>query len=108
MQQELVDRCKKVGCRVSEFIKAAIDFAVHDHVEFDFGNEDEDAVEPQESKAKDSARLPCLELAGKCSSQESHSKGKASVGLIVRSTDEQFPLIFGSDFVVKWNHFPHF
>ena len=67
MHEELIDRCNKVGCRVSDFLKAAIDFALHDHVEFDFGN-DED--ESEESKAEDSTCVYYLEQKGKSNKQE--------------------------------------
>jgi hypothetical protein len=42
LHQELVDRCNKVGCRVSDFVKASIELALHDYVKFDFGGEDEE------------------------------------------------------------------
>ena len=45
MHQELLDRCNKVGCRVNDFVKAAIDFALHNSTEFDFGNEEDEEQE---------------------------------------------------------------
>lgn len=71
MHEELVDRCNKVGCRVSDFLKAAIEFALYDHVEFDFGNEDEDLDESQKSKNGDPPRVHYIEPKEKCSWQES-------------------------------------
>ena len=46
MHQELIDRCNKVGCRVSDFIKASVEFSLYGTVEFDFGRSwDEDESE---------------------------------------------------------------
>lgn len=42
MHQELIDRCNKVGCRVSDFVKASVEFTLHGSVQFDFGDEEEE------------------------------------------------------------------
>lgn len=39
--QELLERCNKVGCRVNDFVKASIEFALKGTTEFDFGDEDD-------------------------------------------------------------------
>ena len=52
MHQELIDRYNKVGCRVSDFVKASIEFSLYGSVEFDFGRSwdgNEDGDEPEES-----------------------------------------------------------
>jgi hypothetical protein len=51
LHEELVDRCNKIGCRINDFVKASIEFTLHDHVEFDFGNDDGNKEEQPEQKA---------------------------------------------------------
>ena len=43
--QKLLDRCNKEGCRVNDFVKAAIDFVLHNSTEFDFGDEEDKGPE---------------------------------------------------------------
>ena len=62
MHQELLDRCNKVGCRVSDFIKASIEFSLYSTVEFDFGrswDEDDHEDEPEESSKQDKSLRLC-------------------------------------------------
>jgi hypothetical protein len=56
MHQELMDRCNKVGCRISDFIKASIEFSLYGTVEFDFGrswDEDDHEDRPEECSKQD-------------------------------------------------------
>lgn len=39
LHEELRERCNLIGESINDFIKAAIEFALHDSVDFDFGNE---------------------------------------------------------------------
>ena len=39
MHDDLMDRCNKVGCRMSDFVKASIEFCLYGYAEFDFGDE---------------------------------------------------------------------
>lgn len=39
LHEELRDRCNLVGESINDFVKAAIEFALHNSVDFDFGDE---------------------------------------------------------------------
>jgi len=45
LHEELRERCNLVGESINDFVKAAIEFALHDSVDFDFGNELMDEIE---------------------------------------------------------------
>ena len=53
MHQELIDRCNQVGCRVSDFVKASIEFSLYGSVEFDFGRNCDDD-EPEQKPTHES------------------------------------------------------
>lgn len=55
MHEELIDRCNKVGCRVSDFVKASVEFCLYGYAEFDFGDED---GEEQKTDEKPEAHTP--------------------------------------------------
>lgn len=62
---DLIDRCNKVGCRVSDFVKASIEFSLYGEVEFDFGmeedKEDSSSIEKQEPKPTYTPRIHYME-----------------------------------------------
>lgn len=39
LHEELLERCNVIGESINDFVKAAIEFALHGSVEFDFGDE---------------------------------------------------------------------
>ena len=39
LHNELRERCNLIGESINDFVKAAIEFTLHDSVDFDFGNE---------------------------------------------------------------------
>ena len=45
LHEELRERCNLVGESINDFVKAAIEFTLHDSVDFDFGNELMDEIE---------------------------------------------------------------
>jgi hypothetical protein len=47
LHQQLIDRCNQVGCRVSDFIKASIEFSLYGSIEFDFGRSREEEEEEE-------------------------------------------------------------
>jgi len=49
LHEELRERCNLVGESINDFVKAAIEFALHDFVNFDFGNELMDEIEEKEN-----------------------------------------------------------
>jgi len=50
LHEELRERCNLVGESMNDFIKAAIEFALYDTTDFDFGNE---LMEELEEKKKE-------------------------------------------------------
>ena len=45
LHEELRERCNLVGESINDYITAAIEFVLHDSVNFDFGNELVDEIE---------------------------------------------------------------
>jgi len=45
LHEELRERCNQIGESMNDFIKAAIEFALWESTDFDFGNEEEDESE---------------------------------------------------------------
>ena len=43
LHDELRDRCNLVGESINDYVTAAIEFVLHDSVNFDFGNELEES-----------------------------------------------------------------
>ena len=41
LHEDLRERCNQIGESISDFIEAAIEFALYGTVEFDFGDEEE-------------------------------------------------------------------
>ena len=41
LHEELRERCNKLGCNISDYILEGIAFILHNHSEFDFGDENE-------------------------------------------------------------------
>lgn len=39
LHEELRERCNLIGESINDFVKAAIEFTLHDSVDFDFGHE---------------------------------------------------------------------
>jgi predicted DNA-binding protein len=39
LHEELRDRCNLIGESINDFVKAAIEFVLHNNVDFDFGDE---------------------------------------------------------------------
>lgn len=50
LHEELRERCNLVGESINDFVKAAIELALHNTTEFDFG--DELLEEPEEARCK--------------------------------------------------------
>jgi len=44
LHEELLERCNRVGCTINDFVQAAIEFAINDTTEFDFGEPEEEDV----------------------------------------------------------------
>lgn len=42
VHQKLIEKCNKLGCRVSDYAKASIEFMLYGETEFDFGQEEEE------------------------------------------------------------------
>ena len=42
LHEELRERCNNIGESINDFVKASIEFALHNSTEFDFGDSDED------------------------------------------------------------------
>ena len=42
LHDELRERCNTLGETINDFVKASIEFALHNYTEFDFGDSDED------------------------------------------------------------------
>lgn len=61
VHDDLMDRCNKVGCRVSDYVKATIEFALNKYSEFDFGDEDENEEKSNKSKPADTPRVHIIE-----------------------------------------------
>jgi len=51
LHEELRERCNLVGESINDYITAAIEFALHNSTEFDFGNESADEMEEENSKS---------------------------------------------------------
>ena len=49
LHEELRDRCNLVGESINDFVKAAIEFALYNSTEFDFGDELIDEIEEKKS-----------------------------------------------------------
>lgn len=62
MHQELIDRCNKVGCRVSDFVKASIEFSLYGYVEFDFGDGEDEEPAPQPEKSDIQESIPVVKV----------------------------------------------
>ena len=52
LHEELRERCNLVGESINDFVKAAIEIALHNSCEFDFGDELVDELERQKSEFK--------------------------------------------------------
>ena len=50
LHDELRERCNLVGESINDYIKAAIEFALHESCEFDFGGELLDELEEKRKK----------------------------------------------------------
>jgi hypothetical protein len=63
IHQELLEKCNKVGCRVSDYVKASIEFCLHGSVEFDFGDvrDGNDDKPKEQPKAEHSPRIHVIE-----------------------------------------------
>lgn len=53
LHEELRERCNLIGESINDFVKASIDFALHDYCEFDFGDEVVRELERQKSDFKE-------------------------------------------------------
>ena len=51
LHEELRERCNLIGESINDFIKAAIEIALHDSCEFDFGSELIEELEEQRNRA---------------------------------------------------------
>jgi hypothetical protein len=40
LHEELIERCNKLGCRVSDYVKASIEITLYGEAGFDFGSEE--------------------------------------------------------------------
>jgi len=52
LHEELRERCNLIGESINDFIKAAIDFALHESCNFNFGDEIVEELERQKSEFK--------------------------------------------------------
>ena len=54
MHQDLIEKCNRLGCRVSDYVKASIEITLYGEAQFDFGTslDDEDEVESGEASKK--------------------------------------------------------
>ena len=64
MHQELLDRCNKVGCRVSDYLKAAIEFTLNGSVDFDFCVEDNEEPTSKDEKSDMQDQIPIGRIRG--------------------------------------------
>ena len=48
LHEELRERCNLVGESINDFVKAAIEFALYNSTDFDFGDEEEVEIERKE------------------------------------------------------------
>ena len=61
VHHDLLERCNKLGCRVSDYVKASIEIVLYGKVMFDFGTEEAGGDNP-EKESTDSPRIRNLEL----------------------------------------------
>jgi len=52
LHEELRERCNLVGESINDYVKAAIEFALNDTVDFDFGGELMDELEEKREEMK--------------------------------------------------------
>lgn len=52
LHEELRERCNLIGESISDFVKASIEFALHDSVQFDFGEELIEELEEKREKQR--------------------------------------------------------
>ncbi len=53
VHEKIVNRCNIQGCTVNEFLNAAIEFAIVGHVDFDFGEFEDEQPISQEYERSD-------------------------------------------------------
>lgn len=58
LHDELRERCNLVGVTINDFVKAAIEFALHEFVDFDFGDELVKELEEKRRKYSDLRHEP--------------------------------------------------
>ncbi len=46
LHEELRERCNQIGESINDFVKASIEFALHETTDFDFGDEEQEEEEP--------------------------------------------------------------
>jgi hypothetical protein len=47
VHDDLVEKCNRLGCRISDYVKASIEIMLYGETEFDFGQEEEEKQEMQ-------------------------------------------------------------
>ncbi len=47
LHEELRERCNQIGESINDFVKASIEFALHETTDFDFGDEEEEEPDPE-------------------------------------------------------------
>jgi len=47
LHEELRERCNQIGESINDFVKASIEFALHETTDFDFGDEEEEEPVPE-------------------------------------------------------------
>lgn len=56
LHEELRERCNLLGESISDFVKAAIEFAINGSVDFDFGDELMDELEENKKKLENTKK----------------------------------------------------
>ena len=62
LHEELRERCNLIGESINDFVKAAIEFTLHDTCEFDFGGELIDELEEKHKEMDEFKREEVPEL----------------------------------------------
>lgn len=62
MHDDLMDRCNKVGCRMSDFVKASVEFCLYGCVEFDFGDVWNDGNDDKPKEPSTSDNVPKVKV----------------------------------------------
>jgi hypothetical protein len=58
MHEELRERCNNIGESINDFVKAAIEFALYESVDFDFGWPDSSVDDMNSNKTKNDSNEP--------------------------------------------------